>query len=714
MKKKIIFIIGFVVFSVVSMAQSGSPQDCVGAISVCQSTYNEPNAYSGHGNIVDYTGHRQCGNNRLCIDPETNSVWYTFQVQTSGILDFKITPNGPNTDYDWALFNLTNRTCADLANVSLYNQIVASCNAAYGYGTTGANSLTPNTNTNCQGPSSLNGAPINNAPLNVTAGQVYYLNIQNWSGTTAGYLLDFSNSTANIFDNIKPFIDTILPVTCGSQQLRIRFSENVQCNSVNPTNFTLTGPAGNVPITSITGQGCLVGGNQEIQYAFNIGQALQDGTYTLSYQPGTTAVADLCGNIAEAHSITFVVTGFQLSMTSTPADCMPNGTATATPTGGQNPYTYLWSNSNTTQTINNLMPGNYQITVTDNSGCIKNSSVNVNGSGTGLEITTQKTDVDCAGASSGSIILSVNQGQAPYTYNWNDNVTLKDRHQLTGGNYSVTVSDANGCSNNASVQIEEPTPLVATIINIVPDFCSNRVGEIEVQASGGVPDYQYIWSNIGITNINHLLELPFGNYTVTVKDQNSCTVIIPFIIEGSPRPIADFHMSPARVSSSNPEINFFNLSQNATDYLWFFDDGNTSNEHSPIHTYQEVGHYNVMLVAYNGEDCSDTAVKKIEVYQDFFFYIPNAFTSDNDGLNETFKPIGTGFKPETFEMKIFNRWGQLIFETKDFEKGWDGRIKNIMYSTNDVFIYQIDVIDLSSKRHRFNGHVSKIGAKKDF
>ncbi|NCB09912.1 MAG: PKD domain-containing protein, partial [Bacteroidia bacterium] len=115
----------------------------------------------------------------------------------------------------------------------------------------------------------------------------------------------------------------------------------------------------------------------------------------------------------------------------------------------------------------------------------------------------------------------------------------------------------------------------------------------------------------------------------------------------------------------------FNLSQNATDYLWFFDDGNTSNQHSPVHTYEEVGFYNVMLVAYNGEDCSDTAVKKIEVYQDFFFYIPNAFTTDNDGLNETFKPIGTGFKPETFEMKIF---GMDMFRIWSHDTDCFGRV----------------------------------------
>ncbi len=711
MKKKLVFIVVFVIFSISLIAQSGSPQDCVGAISVCQSTYNEPNAYSGHGNIVDYTGHRQCGNNRLCIDPETNSVWYTFQVQTSGVLEFRITPNGPNTDYDWALFNLTDRTCADLANVSLYSQIVASCNAAYGYGTTGANSLTPNTNTNCQGPSSLNGAPINNSPLNVTAGQVYYLNIQNWSGTTAGYLLDFSNSTANIFDNIKPYIDTIIPVVCGSQQLRIRFSENVLCNSVNSANFTLSGPAGNVPITSITGQGCLVGGNQEIQYTCNVGQTLQEGTYTLSYLPGS--VADLCGNIADAHSITFVVTGFQIAMTSTIADCMPNGTATATPSNGQHPFSYLWNNNNSTQTINNLMPGNYTVTVTDNSGCVKNASVIVSGSGSGLVVDSQITDVNCAGADNGSVVLTVSQGQTPYTYTWSDGSTLAERYDMSAGNYSVIVSDVNGCSNTVNLIIEEPTPMIVNIINIEPDFCSNRIGEVELVASGGVPDYQYIWSNVGVTSENHLQELSYGNYSVTVRDQNGCSVVIPFIIEGSPRPTADFHMSPPRASSSEPEIRFFNLSQNATDYMWFFDDGNSSIEHSPKHTYEEVGFYSVMLVAYNGDDCSDTAIKTIEIYQDFFFYIPNAFTSDSDGLNETFKPVGKGFKPETFEMKIFNRWGQLIFQTKNIDKGWNGRVNNVMYSTNEVFIYQIDVVDLSQKSHRFTGHVTKLGARKD-
>lgn len=260
MRKLFLLLVLSLIFG--SCCYSQSVQDCIGAIPICQSTYNEVNSYSGIGNSLDYYGTGSCLPNNLCLTSETNSVWYTFQVQTSGVLDFRLTPNGANTDYDWALFNLTGFSCSDLLNTSLYSQIVASCNAANTYGTTGANSLTPNTNVSCQEPSTLNTSPANNASLNVTAGETYYLNIQNWTGSTVGYQLDFSNSTASIFDNVTPFIASIdSSIGCGASSIMITFSENILCNTVQAADFTLTGPDGNHAITSAVGAACIAVGS---------------------------------------------------------------------------------------------------------------------------------------------------------------------------------------------------------------------------------------------------------------------------------------------------------------------------------------------------------------------------------------------------------------------------------------------------------------------
>ncbi|MBN2778803.1 MAG: gliding motility-associated C-terminal domain-containing protein [Bacteroidales bacterium] len=288
-------------------------QDCLGAISVCQATYNQNDSFFGYGNVFDYSGDSDCSG--LCLDPEDNSVWYTFQVQTSGVLDFRITPNVYESDYDWALFNLTNNDCSDLQNLSSNYGIIESCNSAYDYGTTGANTLSPNTNGNCAPPSSFGSGIINNQTINVTAGEIYYLNIQNWSATQNGYVLDFGNSTATIFDNNAPLSDIIIYPDCGDNSFTILFNENVECSSVNLTDFSISGPGGPYTLTDIIGQDCEIGGTTEREFEIVFTPAITtSGSFTINY--GGSA-QDLCGNTAFADSWNFVINpGVTITLTS--------------------------------------------------------------------------------------------------------------------------------------------------------------------------------------------------------------------------------------------------------------------------------------------------------------------------------------------------------------------------------------------------------------
>ncbi|MEL6837619.1 MAG: SprB repeat-containing protein, partial [Bacteroidota bacterium] len=194
--------------------------------------------------------------------------------------------------------------------------------------------------------------------------------------------------------------------------------------------------------------------------------------------------------------------------------------------GGTAPYTYAWSNSATTEDIFNLLAGTYSVTVTDANGCTDEASFTI-GEPTELTIDaggTNREDVDCNGAATGSIDLLVEGGTAPYTYNWSTGQTSEDVSNLTAGTYDVTVTDANDCTDSASFTITEPTSLsidVAGTTTEDADCNGATTGSIDLVVNGGTPPYTYNWSNGATTQ--DISNLAAGTYDVTVTDANDCT-----------------------------------------------------------------------------------------------------------------------------------------------------------------------------------------------
>jgi gliding motility-associated-like protein len=131
----------------------------------------------------------------------------------------------------------------------------------------------------------------------------------------------------------------------------------------------------------------------------------------------------------------------------------------------------------------------------------------------------------------------------------------------------------------------------------------------------------------------------------------------------------------------DPNIDFVNTSQGATTYYWDFGDpaalngSNTSTAVNPSHAYSYVGEYKVNLVAISSNGCRDIASQLVEITPDFALYIPNTFTPDGNGLNDMFQPMGVGIDEENYRMDIFDRWGENIFTSNSFRKGWDGTVK---------------------------------------
>lgn len=218
-----------------------------------------------------------------------------------------------------------------------------------------------------------------------------------------------------------------------------------------------------------------------------------------------------------------------LTLTSTSVSCANgnDGTATALATGGDQPYSYQWSNGGNTAQITGLTPGVYGVTVTEENGCKVSGNVQV-GEPNELVISATPTNITCAGDNDGLIDVTVTGGTPGYTYRWNDGAVSQDRNNLTAGNYGLTVTDANGCTDNITVQITSPATI--NLSGVVTDLSCNGdgSGRIVVTAAGGTPAYRYAWSNGGTTRT--LSGLSAGTYTVTVTDANACTLVASYTV----------------------------------------------------------------------------------------------------------------------------------------------------------------------------------------
>lgn len=324
-----------------TQAQVPTVQDCLGAIPVCQDTYNQPLSFQGTGNYPNEINPNQsCP--KSCMDGEKNSVWYVISVKTGGMLSFVITPVSQADDYDWAVFNLTTMECSDIYNSALFMQ--SSCNAAGGPGYQGSTGISSANG----GTRSCNGGGNTfkwNSDLAVNAGETYVLCVSNWTQTQSGYLLDFSASTADIFDDVPATISSVdTQIGCaGASEINFVFSENITCLSISPADFKLIGPTGTEHmVTTVNGAGCQAGGTQEKFFTIGFYPPMyENGLYELKL---VGSVTDLCSNATVPHSKFFTVALDPLpAIVSGPADA-------SVPVGGSATFTveavgdtsYLW------------------------------------------------------------------------------------------------------------------------------------------------------------------------------------------------------------------------------------------------------------------------------------------------------------------------------------------------------------------------------------
>ncbi len=262
------------------------------------------------------------------------------------------------------------------------------------------------------------------------------------------------------------------------------------------------------------------GGTQPLTFTWSNGVTTQNnsnlfaGTYTLTVVDGANCTATASITVTEPTAIT-------VTTSSTDASCtVNNGTATVSASGGTGAFTYLWSNSLTTQTISNLAPGTYSVTVRDGNSCTATppGSVTINAIGS-IALSPVAYDAAC-GNSNGSAIANPVAGTAPFTFAWSNGGTTDTISGLPPGTYDVTVTGADGCTASASLTVGSSQNLgIATVQNNIN--CGGNTGSVRVTVTAGTPPYTYAWSNGGTTD--EITNLPSGTYSVTVTGFGGCS-----------------------------------------------------------------------------------------------------------------------------------------------------------------------------------------------
>lgn len=338
-----------------------------------------------------------------------------------------------------------------------------------------------------------------------------------------------------------------------------------------------------------------------------------------------------------------------------------------------------------------------------------------------LPIVSAGTDrIICIGE---RVILSVS-GVENGTFSW-DNGVVNNVPFFPGlgvNTYSVSCIDINNCLNSDTVFIEVKDLPEVSFEVMQNGFCSPLA--VELKNTSNATDVVCVWEVTGMDpiiacgNQNIILTKP-GSYDVTLSLTSpivGChnSVLKKDVIILKENPIADFSYSPDKVTVIDNFVTFKNQSIGATSYYWDFDNGLTSTEENPSEFMNtEEGRQTVTLVATSQSGCKDMVKKELVLGSEFLFFMPNAFTPNGSELNDVFKPVFvSGLDIYDYVMYIYNRWGEIVFESHDAEVGWAGFFSHKQEQCPDgVYNWKIvtSIGDSSKDEHKvFNGSVTLI------
>jgi gliding motility-associated-like protein len=614
------------------------------AFPVCgTSTFTQTSVPICGGRPMPFKG---CGANSGLTD--INPFWYKFTCFQSGTLGFLITPTNLGDDYDWELYDITGRNPDD---VYTDGNLVISNNWSGELGLTGASSAGTQTFV-CGG----SGKALFSKMPQLQVGRNYLLLISHFTNSQSGYKLSFGGGTAVITDPTDPHLQKA-EANCGGDVVRIRLSKKMKCSSITPagSEFFIT-PA----VATVTGS---VGINCSSQFdtdsiALQLSGFLPPGTYTLHIKKGTdnNTVLDYCDRaIAKTETLPFTI----LPKAPTPMDSI----APLACTPKQLKLVFkkpMRCSSIATDGSDFTINGSYPVGITAGSGT-------------------------CTAGTTKEVI-----------------VTLSNALQVAGSFQVVLKKGGDG--NTVLDECGEETPAGSMLPFTVKDTvdaaftyaisygCVKDTIGFFHPAKNGVNNWKWTLDEAQQSSLQN----PQGLYSVFNEKKIQLIVSNGFCSDTSSQTVllenylkADFSVFEDNCPSE--PILFTSLSKGKiAAHNWVFGDGGTANGAGPSYTYTAPLQQTAYTVRYTVTDsfgCQNTVQKKVVIYSSCYLAVPTGFTPNGDGKNDVFGVLNA-VKAENLELLVFNRWGQVVFKTKNWKQSWNGKVGGVLQPAS-VFVWTL-------------------------
>ena len=569
---------------------------------------------------------------------DKNPFWYTFTCYSSGDLGFIIDPKNPDDDYDWQFYDITGHGASEIYSDGA---LVREANWSGSPGKTGASSSGQNIRECASAPS--DNVPTFSKMPNLIEGHTYLLLVSHFNdGTQSGYTLTFKGGSASITNPATPgFVNA--NTNCDGTQIGVKLTKKMTCASIaaDGSDFEIQGL--NAAFNSAAGIGCSSGFSTD-SVIINLSSPLPPGSYTLVAKSGTdnNTLLDNCGNeIAQGNSIPFTVFTRQpvaLDSITTPS-CAPNSLQLVFQKN-------IRCSSVAADGSDFKITGPYPVTVITATTSCNNSFTNV------IEIQLASAIVH-----EGTYTLTLFSGTdgnaitdecgletpagATLSFNIKDTVSAAFTYQLKEGCRNDTVHYFNTLENDK------------TNWNWKFDNTINNIEQNPV----------HVYNTFGDKTTQLIVSNGFCSDTAVVNfhlDHDSLRAAFTMPLVYCPNDLAYFKDSSVG---------------NITGWYWQFGNGFTSTLQSPSPQAYNAGSvdrlFPVQLVIQSDKACYDTATKYLKVVNNCYIAVPTAFTPNRDGRNDYLYPLNA-YRTANLEFKIFNKFGQQLFTSKDGTNKWDG------------------------------------------
>ncbi len=359
--------------------------------------------------------------------------------------------------------------------------------------------------------------------------------------------------------------------------------------------------------------------------------------------------------------------------------------------------------------------GSYTFTwsILSNDGCATEDQVTITFTGAIIPVVAI-TDAICNNACDGTAEVATTGGNTIgglYSYQWSNGIAgnTPSATGICAGSYTVTVFDMNNCNTVAPFTIDEPEPLVIDAIEAIDETCPGSCdGSIAIADPEGA-QYSINGGNTYQSTAIFTGLCP-GDFAIVMQDQNGCVANGTATVDPAAPVIAGFTYTPETLLVNNPLAQFTNTSSpNGINFSWDFGGLGTSTAENPSFTFPGgLGDtYMVCLTVTDANDCPNEYCAPVEVFDVLLVWVPNVFTPNTDGFNEGFKPVfNLPWAVRDYEFMIFDRWGELLYETNVVDETWDGWYRSEVVK-EEVYVWKLKCYDkLTNELIERIGHVT--------